>query len=225
MVSKNNRTLIIIFVFSFITFILSCTGFFDSLSASGSKLLYSTLGYTNKWSKTYGPSWFVRMTNNFSALGSRELVLIFSIFIYFYLDLARKKIHSKNFLFTIGSGIVFILIVKTITSMNTANTQIDFLSETLTEFPSGHTFIATVMYLAIAQQLGSRKKSDQVNKYLIIVATIVIVLVGVSRFLGGAHTITEVIAGWSLGLCWYIFAELFFKLDYKKSSKNKTISA
>jgi undecaprenyl-diphosphatase len=217
----SNKRLLIIFTISFIFYLLGCYGIFDSLSAHIAKSLYDMLGYTNKWSTSYGPSWFVGMTNNVSALGSRELVLIFSIFIYFYLREARNKIHARNFLFTVGFGIVLILIIKFITSKIEEVTINTILTESLSNFPSGHAFISTVMYLAIANQLSSKKRNDQINKYLYLAASIVIILVGISMFLSGGHTVTEVIAGWSLGLCWYTFAELFLKIDNRIVFKKK----
>jgi membrane-associated phospholipid phosphatase len=215
MIIKSNKILITIFISSLIVYILSCIGLFDNLSAFGVKYLYNALGYTNKWSKTYGSPWFNRMTGDISALGSRELVLFFSIFIYFYLYMVRDKIYANKFLFTIGFGILLILIVKFTTSKLDEFTLNSVLTESLSNFPSGHAFIVTVMYLAMAQYLSSRKKSYQVNKYLFISASIVIILVGICRFLGAGHTITEVIAGWSLGLCWFTFVQLFLRLDHK----------
>ena len=215
MILRTNKTLLIIFITSLIVFLLSCFGIFDSLSNYFAKSLYYNMGYTTRWSKSYGPPWFAGMTTNISALGSKELVLIFSIFIYVYLSVARNKIHAKNFLFTVGFGIILILVVKSITSKLEELTLNSILTESLSNFPSGHAYIATVMYLAMAKNLISRKKSDQVNKYLLISAIILIILVGLSRFLGATHTVTEVIAGWSLGMCWYTFAELFQRIDHK----------
>ena len=212
---KSNKNLITIFASSFIIYLLSCVGLFDGLSALVSKSLYNALGYTNKWTHSFGPSWFIGMLTDISSLGSRELVLILSTFIYFYLKLSRGKTEAKKYLFTVGIGIVLILVVKSITS-NLAEINFNtILTETLSSFPSGHTFIATVMYLAIAKYLSSRKKSDDVNKYLYISAFFIILLVGISRFMGSWHTVTEVIAGWSLGLCWFSFAQIFLRLNHK----------
>ncbi len=213
---KSHKNLISIFVSSFIVYLLSCFGLFDELSAVVANTLYHTFGYTNKWSHTFGPAWFVGMVGNISALGSKELVMIISSFIYFYLKLSKRKKEAKNYLFLVGTGIVLILAVKTITS-NLAEINFNtILTESLSNFPSGHTFIATVMYLAMARCLSSSRKEPLVNKYLFLSAVIIIVMVGVSRFMGNGHTVTEVIAGWSLGLCWFTFAQMFLRIDHKK---------
>lgn len=212
---RKNKTFLIIFVSSLTIYLLSCFGVFDGLSEFISKSLYDTLGYTNRWSKSYGPTWFVGMNNNISSLGSRELVLIFSTMMYFYLYFSRGRTDANKFAFTVGTGIVFILITKSITSKQEELTLHSVLVETLSNFPSGHTFIATVLYFSIAQNFNSRSKSTLVNKYFFVSAAIIIALVGVSRFIDNGHTVTEVIAGWSLGLCWYIFAQIFLRIEHK----------
>lgn len=212
---RNNKTLIIIFTISLIFYLLSCFGVFDGLSEFVAHSLYNAIGYTNKWSHSYGPPWFVNMVNNISSLGSRELVLIISIFMFFYIKIIRGEKAAKNFLFTVGVGILIILSVKSITSKLDELTFKSLLVESLSNFPSGHTFIATVLYLAIARYLSTHRKYEPVNKFLFISAAIIIALVGISRFVGSGHTITEVIAGWSLGLCWYSFVQIFLASDHK----------
>ena len=217
---RTNKTLIIVFTISLIVYLLSCFGAFDGLSEIVAHSLYNALGYTNKWSHSFGPPWFVGMINDISSLGSRELVLIISTFMYFYLRMIKGKSDAGKFIFTVGLGIVLILVTKTITSNHAEINFNTILTETLSNFPSGHTFIATVMYLAIARYLSTHRKYEPINKFLFISAAIIIALVGISRFVGSGHTITEVIAGWSLGLCWYTFAQMILALDHKTFMKN-----
>lgn len=212
---RTNKKLLIVFISSLIVYLLSCFGIFDGLSAVVAKTLYNALGYTNKWSHSYGPPWFVYMVGDISALGSREIVLIISTFMFFYIKMIRGKKAAYNFLFTIGLGIFLIIVTKSITSKHEELYLKSVLIETLSNFPSGHTFIATVLYFAIAKNLSTNLKFELVNKYLFISAAIIVVLVGISRFVGAGHTITEVIAGWALGLSWYTFAQMFLGIDHR----------
>lgn len=211
----TNRTLILIFFTSLFVYLLSCFGVFDVLSAEAAHFLYNALGYTNKWSHSYGPPWFVEMINNISSLGSRELVLIISTFMYFYLKLIKGKSEAGKFIFTVGLGIILIIVIKSITSKHEEINFNTILTETLSNFPSGHTFIATVLYLSLARYLSTQRKYEPVNKLLFISAVTIISLVGISRFLGAGHTITEVIAGWSLGLACYSITQMFLIADTK----------
>lgn len=198
-----------------LVFLLSCFGIFDGLSEIAAHTLYNALGYTNKWSFSYGPQWFVNMFGDISALGSRELVLIISTFMFFYLKMIRGSKAAYNFLFTVGLGIVLIIVTKSITSKHEELYLKSILVESLSNFPSGHTFIATVLYFSVAKNLCTKIKYEQVNRYLFLSAAIVVATVGISRIFGSGHTVTEVIAGWSFGLAWYAFAQLFLAADHK----------
>lgn len=95
MIFATSKKLLIIFMLSLVVYLLSCSGLFDGLSALVSESLYNMLGYTNKWSHSYGPAWFVGSIGDISALGSRELVFIFlylCISIYQLLVIKRSKI-------------------------------------------------------------------------------------------------------------------------------------
>lgn len=224
MIFRTNKTLLKIFIVSLVVYIFSCFGAFDWLSATVARSLYDMLGYTNKWSHSYGPLWFVGTVNDISSLGSREIVLLFSIFIYFYLWFSRSKSDAKNFLFTVGFGIILILITKSITSKQEDLNLNAVLTESLSNFPSGHAFISTVLYFSTAQQLSSVKKNYRANKFLFVSASLIITLIGICRIMGNYHTVTEVIAGWSLGLCWYTFAQLFLRIDHRNIMKKKRLN-
>jgi undecaprenyl-diphosphatase len=212
---KSNKNYLIVFTTSLIVYLLSCFGIFDDFSEYTAKTLYYNLGYTNEWSFSYGPQWFAEIIKNLTALGSREVVLLFSVFMYFYLLRSRGKSDASKFVFIIGLGIVLILITKSITSKSSDVTFDAVVTETLSYFPSGHAFMTTVLYLSLAQFSTVRHKDEKKSKYMFVSASIVVLLVGVSLFMGSGHTVTEVIAGWSYGLCWYTFAQMFLRLDHR----------
>jgi membrane-associated phospholipid phosphatase len=206
------KNYILIFFTSLVIFLLSCFGVFNSLSADVAKFLYDHLGYTNKWSQTYGEPWFVMLNTNFSAFGSREIVFVFTTFYTIYLFKARGKQKTFNFLFTVIGGILLILTIKYITSGEEPVTSRMVVTENISEFPSGHTFIATVLYVACAISLKSKIHSTDVNGYFLVAALILALIVGLSRIAGAAHTVTEVIAGWSLGICWLTLSQIVLQI-------------
>jgi undecaprenyl-diphosphatase len=212
---RHNKSLIIVFTISIIVYLLSCFGVFDAFSAYTAKTFYNHLGYTNKWSHSFGPKWLVEIIDNFRTLGSREIVLLLSIFMYLYLKRTRENRDARKFAFTIGLGIVFLLVVKTLTSTKNELNMISVLTETLSYFPSGHAYRATILYLTLAKFSTKRSKDSFLVNSVYASASIVILLTGISLFMGSGHTVTEVIAGWSLGLCWFTFAQLFLAADHR----------
>jgi len=219
-----NKKLTLIFFISLMVFVLSCIGWFNHLSAEAAKFLYDSLGYTNKWSKTYGEPWFVTMNSNFSALGSRELVFVFITFYTGYLLMSGEKQKTVYFLSNMIGGIILILITKYLTSGKEIITSRMIVTESISEFPSGHTFIATVMYLTAAISLKSKIKSSNINRYFLIAAITIAIIVGLSRIAVSAHTVTDVVAGWSLGVCWVVFIQIIWQLKKYFSASQKKLN-
>ena len=207
----SRQSLLIIFI-SLVVFILSCTGLLDSFSLKVSHFLYHWLGYTNKWSRTYGEPWFVNLNSNISSFGSREIVFSITVFFSIYLFNAKNLTKVIKFLSVVLGGILLIFLIKYINSNEVQHTFKSILIESLSNFPSGHAFITLVLYVAIAFSLQSRKYPPKINNYFYIVAFILVIAVGISRIILGAHTVTEVVAGWSLGVFWLSFINLILNL-------------
>lgn len=193
---KEQKLLIIFFVTGIFFFLLSSFGVFDGISAEVSLLLYNWLGYTNKWSHSYGPEWFVNLNGNVSSFGSKELVFIISTIFFFYLLASYRKKDALKFAFTVLISLIFIVLVKYINSDRETVTFKELYTETLANFPSGHTFISTVLYPSTANSI-------KLKSFYFTSAIAIVIIVGISRVTGSGHTVTDVIAGWSLGLSWF----------------------
>lgn len=69
-------------------------------------------------------------------------------------------------------------------------------------FPSGHAMMSTVTYLTVALLLADLAVRRKHAIYLIVLAAILSGAVGMSRVYLGVHYPTDVMAGWSAGICW-----------------------
>ncbi len=143
------------------------------------------------------------MNGDLSAFGSKELVFIISIIFFSYLLVTNRKSDAVKFSVTIAASLLFIVLVKFINSGRDTVTLKELYTETLANYPSGHTFIATVLYPSIAFFLSKPVESTKEKYFYFISAILIVIIVGISRVTGSGHTVTEVIAGWSLGLSWF----------------------
>ncbi|OWT65448.1 bifunctional DedA family/phosphatase PAP2 family protein [Candidimonas nitroreducens] len=76
-------------------------------------------------------------------------------------------------------------------------------------FPSGHATSSIILYGFLAYLLG-RNAKPYVRATLAACATAAIVLIGVSRLYLGAYWLSDVVAGWSIGLVWLALAIILY---------------
>lgn len=76
-------------------------------------------------------------------------------------------------------------------------------------FPSGHSMMAAATYLTLGVLLARVQPRPVLKAYLLTLAVLLTVAVGVSRVYLGVHWPTDVVAGWAAGagwalLCWLV---------------------
>jgi len=201
-----------------IVFLLTLIGVTNGVSDWIDYFLLDNLGYTNKWSKTYGSSLFVHTLNDLAALGGKVLLFIATTFIIIYYTIRKENKLLWKFLTVIIGGSFLLLFIKMFSAEDVPYEPIDLLVSSIATYPSGHAFMSMLFYLTIAVFLTRKQRRSEVRVYTFVFTSIIIFLIGISRILGAQHKLTEVLAGWSLAMiwltcCWLI--ERFIKLHYK----------
>ncbi len=75
-------------------------------------------------------------------------------------------------------------------------------------FPSGHAMMSAVVYLTLGALLARTESRRRVKSYVMAIAAVLTLLVGLSRIYLGVHWPSDVVAGWALGAGWAAFAWL-----------------
>ena len=74
------------------------------------------------------------------------------------------------------------------------------LQEADASFPSGHATGSTAFFVTLAIVAGFHLRNQWVRGFLIVGAAVVSALIGISRVVLGVHWVTDITAGWFLGL-------------------------
>ena len=69
-------------------------------------------------------------------------------------------------------------------------------------FPSGHATGSAATYLTLGALLARYQRDRRLKIYLMSVAVLLTLMIGLSRLYLGVHWPTDVLAGWTLGSCW-----------------------
>ena len=166
-----------------------------------------------------GPKWFEELARDITALGSfGVLVLIISASVIF-LIMARQHQDAWTMLAATVGGIAVVLALKALLARSRPDTLLHSVYVSTPSFPSGHTMMSTVTYLTLGAFLARELRSRSLQMYVMLLALVVSVLVGLSRVYLGVHWPSDVLAGWSFGAGWALLCWAFAERAAKRNDK------
>jgi undecaprenyl-diphosphatase len=155
-----------------------------------------------------GPAWLEEVGRDMTALGGIGVLTLVTVASIGFLLVQRRRRLALLLAAAIGGGQALSLTLKHHFD-RPRPALVPHLSWTATSsFPSGHALTATVTYLTLALLLARTESTWRAKVYLVTVAALLSMLVGVSRVYMGVHWPTDVIAGWAAGTMWAILAWL-----------------
>jgi undecaprenyl-diphosphatase len=88
-------------------------------------------------------------------------------------------------------------------------------------FPSGHTLSSVAFFGLLAYLLAPKMRSAYGKVFVVVVAILIMLFIGFTRIFTAAHYLTDVLAGYALGIAWfgaaYTIIEIYFQ---KRRSQN-----
>lgn len=149
-----------------------------------------------------GPLWLKQAMIDVTALGGETVLTIVVIATAGFLALQRRWL---TFWLVAGgtiSGSWAVALIKSSVA-RPRPALIDHLVQVgSASFPSGHAANSAIIYLTLALLLMQIVESRIGRWYLIAVAVLLVMAIGVSRVYLGVHWPSDVLAGWSFGTLW-----------------------
>jgi undecaprenyl-diphosphatase len=149
-----------------------------------------------------GPAWLEEMMRDFTALGSTGVLTVMVLAIAGFLAMTRKGVAALFVLVSVAGGVLIGQTMKWAYARPRPELVPHGAEVFTASFPSGHSMMAAVVYLTVGALLARTQADRGVKAYILVVAVLLTVLVGVSRVYLGVHWPTDVLAGWALGGLW-----------------------
>lgn len=154
----------------------------------------------------FQPDWLTAGMKGISALVHPEYIAIISFFIVIYLHWRKHDDRLIAHIFFLGAGHLWIPVLKETIARPRPSPELAqvLVLEPGFSFPSGHALSIVLIGGIVA--LLVRRLAHQHRQAWLGLITIFIFLVGYSRIYLGVHWLSDVVAGFVVGLLWVILA-------------------
>lgn len=150
----------------------------------------------------WGPRWLTEVARDCTALGSAGILTFMTMAVIGFLLLQGKTRVAVMVVITVGGG----MLLSTMLKRGFERPRPDLVPHGVlvhtASFPSGHAMLSAVVYLTLGALLARVQPQRRLKAYILTIAIVLSVLVGLSRIYLGVHWPTDVLAGWIAGAAW-----------------------
>ena len=148
--------------------------------------------------------WLASVMRDLSGLGSTIVLTLFTLTSVGYLALVSEKRKAMFVAVSIVAGLTLNSTFKLAFGRSRPDPAFsDFLVSGLS-FPSGHASMSAIVFFTLGVLLASTRERLSERTYILVISTILVLLVGVSRIVLGVHWMSDVLGGWAFGTAWAI---------------------
>jgi undecaprenyl-diphosphatase len=123
-------------------------------------------------------------------------------FAAFYFLLTRRAAIGMFIIACVAGGQFMETLLKLGVDRQRPDVVTHLVHESSLSFPSGHATMSAITYLTLAALAASFLHARVAKIYVLTLAVLMTLLVGISRLYLGVHWPSDVIAGWCVGFAW-----------------------
>jgi undecaprenyl-diphosphatase len=152
--------------------------------------------------KPVGPYWVEWMMLDLTAIGGPTVLTLVVLAIAGFLVLQQRYRTAAFIMLTSFGGMYMTAVLKDMFSRPRPTVVPHLREVTSSSFPSGHAMESAIVYLTLGAILMRIVEGRLAKMYVLFIAALLSLLVGVSRLFLGVHFPTDVIGGWIIGFLW-----------------------
>ena len=151
-----------------------------------------------------GPPAVQEMMRDITALGGAAILSLVTLSVAGYLLLVRRWRIMLLILVAVFGGALLSSLLKDVFARPRPDLVPYGTWEDVADlsFPSGHTMLSAVTYLTLGALLARIQPHRSLKAYILGLAMLLTLLVGLSRIYLGVHWPTDVLGGWAAGAAW-----------------------
>ena len=149
-----------------------------------------------------GPYWLESAVRDVTALGGTTIISMVTLVTAGFLMLSGKRNAAVLVLVSILGAVVLSYAIKAGIERPRPELFPHGVEVYTASFPSGHATGSAATYLTLGALLARLQPRRRLKIYLMAVAVLLTLLIGLSRLYLGVHWPSDVLAGWTLGACW-----------------------
>lgn len=209
----SSATLIIIciMIFGILAYFVQQNGSFVKWDLDVVNRMHATALSSPAWIKNVMISGYYIGQHGYIATG-------FILGIYFLIKRFWKEFFMVVVLYA-GQGILFLSFTSLIARPRPVFSENIGGVISYASFPSGHMISSVIMFGLLAYFIVPKISSRAGKAAAILLAMLLVLFIGYSRFFMGAHYITDVIAGIALGVAWVTLAIMSIEMISGKAVK------
>lgn len=150
----------------------------------------------------WGPGWLETAALDLTALGGIAVLGLFAVIVVVFLVLQRKRLSALLLTLGLAGGVALSEGLKAVFERDRPPEAWRAVETINASFPSGHALLSAVFYLSIGVMLTRAFPRRRFKAYVLGVALLLTLIVGLTRVYLAAHWATDVLAGWSVGAAW-----------------------
>jgi undecaprenyl-diphosphatase len=172
-------------------------------------------------SKPLGPPWLEDALLDLTAIGGSTVLGLMVLAVVGFMLLQARYRTALFVALTAASGELLNLGLKQLFNRPRPSIVPHLRDVFSASFPSGHAMESAIVYLTLGAILMRVAENRLTKLYILSVAILLTMLVGISRVYLGVHYPTDVIGGWIIGFAWasvcWLVSQRFEIIDREKA--------